>query len=94
MSAEIRRTTVTPTEGGSVVHVHISDAPLEAPFASIDIQMTVSLPEYEPAILLAHAQRQAILTAQAALREHAQRLASEIGSADVPDLEPRVKGNS
>jgi hypothetical protein len=92
MDVEIYSTTVTPTAAGSVVQLYVSDAPLEAQSASIVVQMTVSLPEYEGAILLAQAQREAIVKAQAVLREQAQKLANEIGKYDFPpSLEPQVK---
>lgn len=92
MDADIRRTTVTPTEGGNVVHVHISDAPLEAPFASIELQMTVLLPRYAQALMVEQAQREAMSVAQGVLSDHLQRLAARIQNTEVR-LHPTVLEN-
>lgn len=89
MNAEIRRTTVTPTEGGNVVHVHISDAPLEAPFASIDLQMTVSLPRYAQALMIEQAQREVMRVVQDVLSDLLQPLAAKIQNTEVR-LSPTV----
>lgn len=91
MSAEIRRTTVTPTEGGSVVQLHISDAPLEAPFEAIELQMTVSLPRYEKAILVEQAQREAMKRAQDVLSSLLQQLAAALNERGFSLEPPRVK---
>lgn len=87
MSAKIRRTSVTPTANGSVVHVHISDAPLEEPFEAIEIQMTVSLPKYPRAILVEEAQRAAMRRAQHALTALLQGLLNDIHRVGIDDLD-------
>jgi len=86
MSVEIRRTTVSPTEGGSVVQLHISDAPLEEPFEAIEIQMTVSLPKFERAMLVSEAQRSAMKRAQRALTVLLQETLGEIHQTGLVDL--------
>jgi hypothetical protein len=91
MDATIRRTTVEPTEGGSAVHVHISDAPLGEPFEAIELQMTVSLPEFEDGVLLAQMQREALLAAREVLSGHLEALAKEIHYT-AGNLRPKVKG--
>jgi hypothetical protein len=92
MDAAIYSTTVTAKpDGGSVVQLYISDAPLGAETASIVVQMTVSLPEYERAILLAEAQREAIKAAQEVLSSRLQELAPGI-QAIFSNLRPAAKG--
>jgi hypothetical protein len=86
MAVAIRRTTVTPTEGGNVVQLHISDAPLEEPFEAIEIQMTVCLPEFERAILVPEAQRGAMKRAQRALTALLQETLGEIHQTGLVDL--------
>jgi|GEM_PF-1890971 len=86
MPVEIRRTTVTPTANGSVVHVHISDAPLEAPAEEIELQMTVSLPKYGRAILIEEAQRAAMRRSQRVLTGLLQQLMNEIHRVGIDGL--------
>jgi len=83
MKATIHRTTVAPTERGSIVQLYISDAALEAETAENSLQLTISLPKYAGPILLAQAQREAIRTAQEMLRQQADCLVQEIGETDL-----------
>ena len=91
MDAEIRQTTVTPTEGGSVVQLHISDRKPDDESASFVLQLSVSLPKYEEALLLAQAQREAMRTAQAVLSHHLETLARNIRATGA-NLKPALKG--
>ena len=78
MPVEIRETIVTPTEGGDVVRLHISDAPPGDESATIALALTVQIPR-SPAPLLAHVQRVAIDLASKVLSEQLQTLANQIG---------------
>ena len=89
MAEEIQRTTVTPTEDGSVVQLHISDAPPDDESASFVLQLSVSLPRYKGALLFAQVQREAIRMAQDVLSHHLQELAQEIGPTEF-DVNPKV----
>jgi hypothetical protein len=91
MAEEIQRTTVTPTEDGSVVQLHISDALPGDESASFVLQLSVSLPKYGEALLFAHVQREALRVAGRVVSHHLEMLAREIGTTD-RHLEPLLKG--
>ena len=91
MDVEIRRTSVTPTDGGSVVQLHISDAPPDAESPSFDLQMSVFLPEYEREILLAQWQREAMKVTQGVLSRLLQELAAALQERDFSPETPRLK---
>ena len=87
MNTTIHQTTISPTKSGSIVQMHISDAPLEAEHAEVVVKLTVTLPKYAGPLLLAQAQREAIRTAQLILSQQADALMREIGQTNA-DLEP------
>jgi hypothetical protein len=91
MNATIHRTTVAPkADGTTFVQLYISDAPVEAEVASIVVQITVSLPEYEGAILVAQAQREAMKAVQEVLTQQMAALAPGIQA--ISTLRPALKG--
>jgi hypothetical protein len=91
MSIEIRETTISPDGKGTVVRISISDKPPPFESATMLLQMTVRLPEYETP-LLAHVQREAVTEADRVLRDLYRNLGEEIGKNQPHlDLRPRER---
>lgn len=87
MSVEIRQSIVTPAIDGSVVQLHISDAPPDDASASLRLILTVKLPSYEMP-LLTQLQREVMSRVQAELTGLLQRGAQDIREGGF-DLNPR-----
>lgn len=82
--AEIRETIVVPeANGGAVVQLQISDAPLPAEDATILIRLTVKLPAYKLP-LLAHLQREAMDAASRILRDLHLAVGQDIQETSYP----------
>ena len=87
---EIRETTATPDADGSVVQLHISDAPPLSESPGIRLQLSVKIPAYETP-LLAHLQREVMKRAKDVLEALLQKLASEIQHQPDNELNPKLK---
>ena len=88
MPIELRETVVTPTEdGGSVVQLHISDAPPDDESAAFVLNIVVKLLPYETPLLL-HVQREAISKAQDALSPILQGMGRQITEVAGKPLNP------
>jgi hypothetical protein len=88
---EIRATTITPDADGSIVRLQLSDAPLQAQYATTLLDVTVKLPEYTDPLLMAQLQRQAIRAAMDVFRALDQSLLQEIRKQPHIDPEPKAK---
>jgi hypothetical protein len=60
---EIRATTITPDADRSIVRLQLSEAPQQAEYATMLLDVTVKLPGYIAPPLMARLQRQAIRAA-------------------------------
>lgn len=89
LDAEIRETIVVPdANGGTVIRLQISDAPLPSESAAIVLQMSVRLPPYEPPLTLAHYQREAMRVAYEVLRRISEDKLKEIRANPHLDATP------
>jgi hypothetical protein len=80
MPIAIRETIVTPADDHDVIQLRISDAPLDAESASLQLTILAKLrPLRTPA--LAHLQREAMAMAQDALTPILQELAKNLNEA-------------
>jgi hypothetical protein len=88
---EIRETTIIPDANGSIVRLQLSDAPPQAEYATMLLDVTVKLPEYTAPPLMAQLQRQAIRAVMEVLRAFDQSLLQEIRKQPHLDAEPKIR---
>jgi hypothetical protein len=88
-NTKIQETRILPASDGVVVQLHIADAPPDAEFASIRVDLMVKLPRYELP-LVAHLQREAMTHVQKALTLLQQQLGQEIQDHPRYDLTPKT----
>jgi hypothetical protein len=89
MAIEIRETIVTPTVGGDVVQLHISDAPLGDESASFVLTLQTTVEPFENP-MLAHLQIEAMHYADEALTALGSHLHEDLKRQGYP-LSPRPR---
>lgn len=85
--AEILETTISHSANGTVVQLHLADAPKDDPHASFRLQLLATLPTYQ-APLLIHLQREALTQAREMVAAQLEALLKDIppGGASAPAM--------